>query len=200
MALENQTSGPHQPETEPHKVEPSKIEKGFSLVEVITAMLILTVGIASMLTLFGTAIGYMQSAQEDLICKQKARDAMESIYTARESSQLTFDNIQNTSTSPGVFLTGYRNLTISGSDGLVGTTDDGAIENIVLPGNDGILGTSDDITMYLVNYKRLINITPVVIGGVNSGDIRQLQVTVQFNDSKGRVRSYSVTSLISRYR
>ena len=174
--------------------------RGFSLVEVVTAMFILTIGLVSILTLFSTAIAYLQSSQEDLVCKQKARETMEAIYTARENTQLTFDNINNTTTSPGIFLTGFQPLSAPGSDGLVGNNSSAPVEQMVYPGPDGILGTADDQIITLNNYKRQITFSPVTISGATSPDIRQLQITIQFVDSRGRTRSYTLTSMISRYR
>ena len=142
----------------------------------------------------------MQGAQEDLICRQKAKEALESIYTARESAQIAFDNINNTTTSGGIFLPGFKNLTTAGSDGIVGTADDGAIETLVLPGPDGQLGTSDDQIVTLSNFTRQISITPLYNSGIANPDIRQLAVTIQYTNNKGQSKSYEVDSLISRYR
>jgi hypothetical protein len=36
--------------------------------------------------------------------------------------------------------------------------------------------------------------------GVPNPDVRQLQVTVQYTNARGRVRTYTVNTLISRYR
>ena len=175
--------------------------KGFSIPEVMVAMFILTVGLISVLALFSTAVDTMSSAQDDLIAKQKAREAMESVYTARESTQLSFNSINNTTTSGGVFMTGFRNLTAAGSDGLLGTTDYGAIDTMILPGPDGMLGTSDDQIRTLSNFQRQISITPVIdTTGNTNPDLRNLSVTIQFTNIRGGQRNYTVTSMISRFR
>jgi Tfp pilus assembly protein PilV len=181
---------------------PNTAQEGFSIVEVMTAMFILTVGLISMLALFTTAIDNMQSSQEDLICKQKAREALEAIFTARESSQITFDAINNTSSSGGIFVVGFTGLTTPGADGLLGTADDGtSVETMKLPGPDGQLGTADDQTIVLSNYSRQISITSLMSNNnLVNPDLRQLSVTVQYTNEKGRVRSYTVNTLISRYR
>src|SRR5580658_6166687 len=123
---------------------PRSGQAGFSLAEVMTAMFILSVGLVGMLALFSTAIDNMQGSQEDLICKQKAREAVEAIFTARESAQINFSNINNNTTAGGIFVTGFQALGMPGPDGLIGTSDDGPTETMVLPGADGALGTSDD--------------------------------------------------------
>ena len=175
-------------------------EAGFTIVEVMTAMFILTVGLISVLALFSSAITTMQASQQDLICRQKAKEALESIYTAREGAQITFDNINNTTTLGGIFLTGPQNLTVAGPDGLVGTADDGPIETMVFPGPDGQLGTADDQFIALTNYTRQISITPLFNGAVANPDIRQLSVTICYKNPKGEKRTYQVDTLISRYR
>src|SRR5580658_1600199 len=72
-----------------------KAEEGFSLLEVVISMAILTVGMVSLLGVFGLAMATTQTSQQDMIAKQLANEAYESIMTARNTSQITFDDIQN---------------------------------------------------------------------------------------------------------
>jgi hypothetical protein len=181
--------------------DPASREAGFSLAEVITAMFILTIGLVGMLALFSTAIDNMEGSQEDLICKQKAREAIEAIFTARESAQINFSNINNNTTAGGIFVTGWQPLNLPGPDGLIGTSDDAPTEQMILPGPDGALGTNDDQIIVLNNYQRQITITSVTSNNSTvNPDIRQLTVTVQYTNTKGRTRSYTINTLISRYR
>jgi len=176
-------------------------QAGFSLAEVMTAMFILSVGMVSMLALFSTAIDNMEGSQEDLICKQKAREAVEAIFTARESAQVNFSNINNTTTAGGIFVVGSSGLQLPGPDGLLGTADDTGTETMVLPGPDGVLGTADDQTIVLSNYQRSITISSVMSSNnVVNPDIRQLTVSVSYTNAKGKIRSYTINTLISRYR
>ena len=64
-------------------------------VEVMIATVVMTIGMLAVMASFATAIIATASAQEDLIARHKALDAMESIYTARNSQQLPFSSIQN---------------------------------------------------------------------------------------------------------
>ena len=68
---------------------------GFTLLEVLISMFVLTVGLVSMLGVFATAMAATQTAQQDMIAKQLAQQAMETIYTARETANITWDQIQN---------------------------------------------------------------------------------------------------------
>ena len=179
--------------------------RGYSLLEVTMAIFVSVVGLVSLLALFSQSVVTMYLVQEDLVAKQKAREVMESIFTARSTRQLTFNSIQNVAAG-GVFLNDYQPLLqpnpVSGDgDGLVGTADDGAVETLQDPGPDGQLGTEDDVTRALTNFERKIEITAVPKpGGGNYSDLRQIMVTVRYTSSQGWQRSFEVSSYVSRYR
>jgi type II secretory pathway pseudopilin PulG len=192
-------------------------EDGFSLLEVMIAIVVMTVGILALIASFATAVTATASAQEDLIARHKALDAMESIYTARNSQQLPFTSINNTTANPpGIFLPGALQLLCAGPDGLVGTADDvactapdtgatcpGGVECLVLPGPDGVLGTADDVTYGLGNFTRTITFNPVqqTINGVTSTNQNLIAVTVAVSYTKPGwpARTYTVNGLISSY-
>ena len=77
-------------------VRKHQAQRGFTLIEVMIAIVIMTIGLLAVMASFATAITATASAQEDLIARHKALDAMESIYTARNSQQLPFTSINNT--------------------------------------------------------------------------------------------------------
>lgn len=167
--------------------------EGFGMVEFLIATVVMVVGLLGVMSLFGHTLLSLRFAEQNLIAKQKAREAIESIFTARNTAQVTFDQIQGTD-SGGIFLTGLQPLQVPGSDGLVGTADDGAAETMVLSGSDGILGTADDKTMSLSEFQRQIAITTL------SSDLRQVVITLRYSPTRGFVRNYQVTSYISRFR
>ncbi len=181
------------------------------MVEVIIAMVIMTISTIGLMAAFGAAVGATQSAQEDLIARQKALEAMESIYTARNTQQVSFAQIANT--PGGMFLLGAQQLKQAGADGLVGTGDDvnypangpcpGGAECYVMPGPDGILGTADDVGMSLSNFTRSITINNVLeADGVTiDPNLKQIVVVVSYTKAGLTVpRSYTVQALISSYR
>jgi len=178
--------------------------QGFSLVEVMVAIVVLAVGLLSILGMFVFAMSTMQTAQEDLIAREKAKDALENVFSARDTGQITFDQIQNSTTPPGIFDPGAQPIYITRGDGLINVSDyiapGGVYESVTLPGPDGILGTADDIQMPLSNFKRTITISPVTdaSGGVNP-DLRQIAVTVQYQAERYGTRQYTTTGYISRY-
>lgn len=187
-------------------------QDGFTLIETMIAIAIMSIGIVTLLAAFGTAVATTQNAQANLIARQKALQAMESIYTARNTQQITFAQIGNIA-SGGIFTTGATQLLAAGPDGLVNTADDVAYpatgpcaagpECLVMPGPDGILGNPDDTAMSLANFTRQIAINPVLeADGVTvDPNLKQIVVTVSYTTGISSVRrSYTINALISAYR
>jgi prepilin-type N-terminal cleavage/methylation domain-containing protein len=187
-----------------------RTDAGFTLIEVMVAIVILSIGILTVVAAFATAVATTENAQENLIARQKALEAMESIFTARNTQQITFAQIANVA-GGGIFTSGAGPLWDAGNDGLVNTADDvpfaakGACpagpECITLPGPDGILGTTDDTAMSLGNFSREIQISSVQEpdGSINP-NLKQITVTVSYLSASSTPRSYTVNALISAFR
>ena len=187
-------------------------DSGFTLIEVMIAIVVMSVGILALIASFATAVAHTQSAEEDLIARQKVLEAMESIYTARNAQQIPFAAVANVSNG-GVFLDGAQPLKCAGPDGLVNTADDvncttqagancpdNGAECMVLPGNDGILGTADDVTMSLGYFTRTIAITPVLLPtGVVNNNLMAISITVTYTKPGIPTRSFTANGLISSY-
>ncbi len=167
---------------------------GYSLLEVMMAVFVSVIGLVSLLALFSQSVVTMFLVQEELIAKQKAREALESIYTAR-NTQGSFADIE-TINDGGIFQDGFQPLKVSGNDGLIGTVDDGAVETLLLPGPDGLLGNGDDINRTLSNFERQIDITPVG----SYPDLKQITVTVRYTTPQGWQRTFLASTYVSRYR
>ncbi len=169
---------------------------GFSLIETMIALSVLTVGMLGAAAVFTQGMQKMASSPGDLIATQKAAEAIESVYAARNSQTLTWAQIQNvqgaSGSDGGVFLDGAQDLKTAGADGVVGTADDGAIESWVLPGPDQIIGTSDDVTQTLTGYTREIKIRDIELG------LRSIVVTITYRAGTG-IRTYTLTTYISNY-
>ncbi len=191
---------------------PTRKQTGFSLVEVMIAIVVMSVGLLAVVGSIATALANTQSAQEDLVARHKALEALESIYTARNSQQVAFTAINNTG-SGGIFLSGAQPLLCAGPDGLVGTTDDvacttsggvtcpnGGVECWVLPGPDGVLGNADDITYSLANFTRTITISQTLLNtGTVNDNMMAVSVSVSYTKDGLPARTYTVNGLISRY-
>jgi prepilin-type N-terminal cleavage/methylation domain-containing protein len=179
---------------------PACSERGFSLVEVMIAVGILTVGALGAAGVLAAGMQSLSSSPSDVIVSQKAAQAIEAVFSARDSHQLTWAQIQNvrggSGSDGGVFLDGPQQLHAPGPDGLVNTADDAtAIETMTMPGPDQLLGTSDDQVITLSGFTREIAIRDV--SGEN-GNLRSITVTVVYQSGPTQ-RTYTLTSFISSY-
>jgi len=187
-------------------------QSGFTLVETMVAIAIMSIGIMTLIAAFATAVSSTNNSQENLIAREKALQAMESVYTARNTQQLTFSQIANVANG-GIFANGATQLLCPGPDGLVNTTDDVACpaagpcaagpECVVLPGPDGILGTADDVGLSLGNFKRQIQINSTLEsdGVTINPTLKQIVVTISYTTAGSPTpRVYTVNALISAYR
>lgn len=190
-------------------------QSGFSLLEVVISMLVLTIGLLAVLATLGITMAANQTSQEDLIARQVASEAMESIFNARNTSQLGFSSIANTTAvPPGIFLAGNQSLMCSGPDGILGTADDVAcltasgavcpnagVECLTEPGADGVLGTADDVVVSLNNFQRSIVISPLFDAtGVVIPTLVQVTITISYTvPNRGHVKTYVLDEYISSY-
>ena len=92
-----------------------KSDSGFTLIEVLISMFILTIGLLSLLGVFGLAMSGTMTAQEDRIAKQLAQDAYESIYTARDTANVPWVNENVSGGGTGIFVSGFQPIYQSGA-------------------------------------------------------------------------------------
>jgi prepilin-type N-terminal cleavage/methylation domain-containing protein len=185
---------------------------GFSLIEVIVAMSLLMVGLLGLAQVFYFGLSIVGTSSSQLIAREKAREAIESVHTARDTRVITWAQIRNVGTPtclpawganlvappptnpPGKFTTEEHPLLPAGPDGLVATSDDTGQE--MTPGPDNILGTADDIP--LVGFRRQIAICDVQ----NNPNLRLIAVTIKYNGSRAvgvAQRSYTLITYISSF-
>lgn len=171
-------------------------QRGFSIVEVLIAVAILFFGMLAVLALFGIAIADTQNAQQDLIMKQKAREALEVVYGARDAG-IPFAQIDNV--PAGIFLNGWDNLVrvAPNSAGILGTgTEGGAPDYELAPDAAGNL----NVQVPLTNYQRRITIAPFVSGGVNDPNLKIITVDVRTTLPNGKLVIYTATGYVSSFR
>ena len=187
----------------PKQNRKQRSQHGFTLMEVLVSMFVLTVGLLSLAAVFSMAMASTQTSQLDMTAKQMASETMESIFTARQTTQLPWDSIQNTNAG-GIFVGGFQPIYKPGNDGMIGTADDSAagLRTVVLPGPDGVVGTSDDVTMPLTNFQRRVDLTALTDSNGNPvTDLRSLTITVQYNvPGTSLKKNYILTGYISQYR
>jgi prepilin-type N-terminal cleavage/methylation domain-containing protein len=179
-------------------------EAGFSLIETMIAMAILATGLLSLAGVFIMGLSQLSAGSASLIAREKAREAVESVHTARDTKTIAWCQIRNYGTTTGCadgaqgrFLTGAQELKTPGADGLVNTADDGAVEVLDGPGADNVLGTSDDTHTPLTNYRRQIDIEDILMSnGQPNPNLRLLRVTIFYVVGKSN-RTYTLTTYIS---
>ena len=172
-------------------------QKGFTLLETMIAMAILSFGVLSLASFYTQGLRSSNQVQMQYIANQKAQQALETIFTSRDTQLLSFTQINNVSKG-GVFLDGPQPLLATGPDGLVGTADDDTNNPDVIvtgPGKDGILGTSDDTFIPLNPWMtRTIAIAPVN----NYSNMVQITITINYN-YQGQVGQVQIVSYLSSY-
>jgi Tfp pilus assembly protein PilV len=168
--------------------------KGFSLAETVIALGVLTTGVLGAAAVLAAGMQNLSSSPGDVVSAQKAAEAIEAVFSARDSGKLVWTQIKNVSQG-GVFLDGAQPLKLAGPDGIVNTTDDTTVESVTLPGPDQTFGTADDQVVTLSSYTRQIAITDVA--GMQ-GDLRQIIVTIVYQNG-ATTRTYTLVSYISSY-
>ena len=187
----------------PIRTQPSPGQRGFSLIEVMISIVIVTVGLVSLLGVFGLAMSATQSSDQNAIAKQLANEALEGILTARETATIPWASIQNVGNG-GIFLSGPQNIDCAGVDGIIGTADDAACgpQTLQLPGPDGIFGTADDVFLPLTYYKRTITIKEATgAGGQPIPELNVVTITVTYQNPQMKVpQNYTLNTYVSEYR
>jgi prepilin-type N-terminal cleavage/methylation domain-containing protein len=177
---------------------PRRNEQGFSLTESLVAMGILSTGMLAIAAAFLQGAVQLKGSDLDMLAREKAAEAIESVFTARDTRTVQWAQIRNveggSGADGGVFHDGPLPLKRPGADGLVNTDDDGdePIESLVKPGPDGLLGTEDDDVQELTDFTR-----EVLIRDVNQS-LRELRVTIRYKVG-GVTREYAIATLISSY-
>jgi len=182
-------------------------ERGFTLLEVLIAMAVMVTGLLAVAYGIGLGLEAVQMSTMDTIAREKAREAMEDVFTARDTAAVNFSQICNIPTSGGnpnncLFVTGLTPMYTADPTGLVNTTAAAAqniIETYQTPGPDGILGTADDPPPYnLTAFQRSIQVT-----SLSSSDgytiLAQVTVTIQYNPLPWTQRSVTLVAIMAPY-
>ena len=161
-------------------------ESGVTILEMVVAMLILTVGLLGLAASIGYAVTVSNKGRNLTNTKLLVVSLLEQMETLRNTQQLTFGQIANAGSVDNTgasrtfagFPNGFQSLSINpGPDGIFGTDDD-----LISPGPDNIYGTADDTidnTWAVPGYQRQILITNL------SANLKRIQVTVRYPDAGG---------------
>jgi len=180
-------------------------EGGFTLIEVLIAMAVMVTGLLAVAYGIGLGMEAVQMSTMDSIAREKAREAIEDVFTARDTAAVNFSEICNIPTSGGnpnncLFVNGFTPMYTADSLGLVNTTAAAlnSIETYQTPGPDGILGTADDVFYSLTSFQRSIQVTTL-----SSSDgytiLAQVTVTIQYNPLPWTQRNVTLVAIMSPY-
>ena len=176
-------------------------DDGFTLIEVMVAVVILTVGVMSLAGVMAVGVQTVASSSNQLIAREKAREAVESVHSARDTGELAWARVQNVAQG-GVFLDGMRDMRVPGPDGLVNTADDGAIEVLQAPGADGVLDNADDkfTPLAATEFQREVVISTVNNDGtaIVNPNLRRITVNVRYR-VRNTWQTYTLTTFVSAY-
>lgn len=169
-------------------------ESGVTILEMVVAMLILTIGLLGLAASIGYAVTVSNKGRNQTNTKLMVVSLLEQMETLRNTEQLTFAQVRNQgSTDPNPdmgatrpfagFPTGFQALSINpGPDGIYGTDDD-----LTSPGPNptSVYGDGDDFTdqtWAVPGYQRQILITNL------NPNLKRIQVTLRYSDAAGQLR------------
>lgn len=165
-------------------------EKGFSLIEAVVAIFIMTIGLMGAAAALTFALEYGTTSRNVGNAKLLIVAALEEMESLRNTRRLEFKQISNVGAVDNTdckntfngFSTGFRPVSLNpGFDGVNGTDDD-----IKEAGPDAIWGNSDDVdnpTLIRSGYTRQITITALP----SDPTIKKVEVKVRYYSTGGKV-------------
>ena len=173
-------------------------ESGITLLEMVVAMLILTVALLGLAASIGFAITVSNKGRNVTNTKLLVVTMLEQMETLRNTGQLTFGQIANPGQVDNAgatrnfagFPAEFQPVSLNpGPDGIFGTTDD-----LISPGPNGVYGDSDDFsdqTLAVPGYQRQVTISNL------SPNLKRIQVTLRYPDSGGQFRDLVAVSYLN---
>lgn len=174
----------------------NRSESGFSLLEMVVAITLLTVGLLGVASAIGYAVVATNHGRSITNTKLLAVSILEQMETLRNTGNLTFGQIANVgqvddsgAAKPFLgFQAGPQQVsTESGPDGIFGTADD-----LIDAGNDHKFGTVDDFVnpnFAVVGVTRQIQVTSL------SQTLKKVTVTVDYSANGGMKKLVAVCYL-----
>lgn len=173
-------------------------ESGFSYIEVIFAIMIMTIGILASLTAISAALLREGESGQKNIARQLTSSTLESIFATRDlRNENALSNwaavANNTVATPdGIFLTGWRPIRRdSGIDGIEGTADDAC--NYGTYCQNGTYSNTSDV---IPGFDRQILITDIIEDGVAEVRRKRVDVSVRYFAGQAQ-RTETVSTIIA---
>ena len=191
--MSNKNSSKHENSAENAK------QSGFTLVECVVAIFVLTIGLIGTAAAITFALEYSVIGRNVTRAKLVVTASIEQIESLRNSRRLDYKQIANAgavdnTNSPNQFAgfsTGMQPVSSEpGNDGVFGTADDLSIA----PGADGVYGTGDDVTdaaFVRPDFSRQITITNL------SPSLKKVVVVVRYSATGGRIGEITGVSYLN---
>jgi prepilin-type N-terminal cleavage/methylation domain-containing protein len=163
----------------------NRSERGFSLLEMLVAMMILTIGLLGVASAIGYSLMVTNRGRGVTNAKMLVVSVLEQMETLRNTAELSFDDISNNPTPlpPSTWKgfpynpTVFRPVsTVPGADGIFGTSDDlwGACTS----------GCTDDMSLARPGVTRQIEI----IEFPTNPYLKKIKVTLRYSTGDGKLR------------
>jgi prepilin-type N-terminal cleavage/methylation domain-containing protein len=154
-------------------------EAGFSLLEMLVAILVMTIALLGVASAISYALMASNRGRGVTNAKMLVVSILEQMETLRDTRALTFDEISNAQVSGSTFTgfpyssTDFRPVsTVPGRDGVFGTADD----------LWGATGTADNLSLARPGVSRQILITTFPTNPF----IKKIQVTLRYQRGDGK--------------
>lgn len=169
-----------------------KNQNGFSLIEAVVAIFVVTIGLIGTAGALGYAIHYGTISRNVTAAKSIIVAEIEEVETLRNTQRLEFKQIANAGSVDNTnvaavftgFSTGFKELSLNpGPDGVNGTDDD-----LRDAGGDGVFGTGDDFdnaALVRSGYTRQVTVTNL------SGSMKKIEIKVRYFGAGGSVGELS---------
>ena len=154
-------------------------EGGFTLLEMVVAMVIVTVGLLGVASAISYALMASNRGRGVTNAKMLVVSVLEQMETLRNTRELSFEEISNTQ-QPGSTFTGFPYAdgvfrpvsTVPGPDGIYGTDDDLRV------------GTVDDMTLARPGVSRQIKITTFP----SNPYLKKIEVSLRYSPNGGETK------------
>jgi prepilin-type N-terminal cleavage/methylation domain-containing protein len=162
-------------------IEKTKKQEGFTYIEVMIAIVILTVGIMAQLSALSLTMFRATEAEKRNTARQIGSSTIESIFAARDLGNV--NGISNweavnltTAHADGIFTPGWNLIRESaGQDGVLGTPDDSCGYNYNCQ-----VGTYTNTSEITSGFERKIEVIDVTETGVSDVKKRRIEVKIRY--------------------